>query len=136
MANTCNSNYIAHTVIDYFTLYFMEKGEILPNPLYKIVYICATSLAILRMKTHNESSDVSFQSHIGQIRHHVGNHLEPSIFCQLEGLTHCMHCVTSIGVPGNIFIHTLDSNFKPSTTIGQHLTTNIHMTIGFRYTSQ
>lgn len=59
-------------------------------------------------------------THVGQVRHHAAHYLEATILAQLEGVAHCSHGVTSVGIPRDVFVDTLHSDLDTRATITQH----------------
>lgn len=51
----------------------------------------------------------------------MSNYLEAAVFCKLEALRHCLHCVTSVSISGNVFVNTLNSNLDSRASIVQHI---------------
>jgi hypothetical protein len=48
--------------------------------------------------------------HIWQVGHHMGDDLEAAVLGQLERVANGCHCVTAIGVPGHVLVHTLHAD--------------------------
>lgn len=46
--------------------------------------------------------------------------LEAAVFGQVEGIAHCRHCVSPIGLPGDAFVDGLDADFDPGAAVGEH----------------
>ena len=73
------------------------------------------------LKELSESFQITLQSSIRQIGHHVSHNLEATIFRKVERMADGRHGMTSIGLTGHRFIHRLNTNLNSSTAISQHL---------------
>ncbi len=73
------------------------------------------------LKELPEALHVPLPAHVGQVRHHVGNHFEARILGQVEAFTNCSYCVASVGIPRHILKDALQANFQSGTAIRQHL---------------
>ena len=60
---------------------------------------------------------VPLHTHIGQIRHQVGHHLEPRILGQLKAALDVLHRVATVGIPRHILINRLHTDFQAGTAI-------------------
>ena len=58
-----------------------------------------------------ELLEVTLESDVWEVRHHVGYDLEASIFGEMERLGDCTDGMATVGVPRNVFIDGLHANF-------------------------
>ena len=58
--------------------------------------------------THHELLNVPLKVHVGQVWHHMRDHLEAGVLGLLERLGHCTDRVPAIRVPGDVLVHRLE----------------------------
>lgn len=67
--------------------------------------------------TYNKLLDIPLHADVGQVWHHVGDHFEAGVLCQVERLAHSSHCVAPGGYTRT---DKQGSNEKPACTSLNH----------------
>ena len=57
------------------------------------------------------------------------NHLEASIFREVEGLDHCLDRMASVGVPGDVLENALHTHLHPGAAVNQHVIDVLFQTV-------
>lgn len=57
------------------------------------------------------------RTHVGQVRHHVGDNLEATLLGELKGTADCRHRVAPVGVASDILENGLHANLNPCAPI-------------------
>lgn len=68
-----------------------------------------------------ETLEISSDIHVGQVRHHVRHNFVSTILCYCECFLHRLDCMTSVRIPGNVFIYALYSDLQSSAPIREHV---------------
>ena len=59
--------------------------------------------------SHHKLINVPLEVHVGQVRHHVRDHLEAGVLGLLEGLGDGADGVPAVRVPGDVLVHRLQN---------------------------
>ena len=68
-----------------------------------------------------ELFEVPLDADVWQVRHHVGDDLEPGVFCQMERFGNGANGVTAVGVAGDVLVDRLYPDLEPCTPVSKHL---------------
>mmetsp|Transcript_45783 Transcript_45783/g.89471 ORF Transcript_45783/g.89471 Transcript_45783/m.89471 type:complete len:469 (-) Transcript_45783:329-1735(-) len=72
-------------------------------------------------KVFAEPLEIPLHPHIGQIRHHVADHLEPAVLREMKRVHNGGHRVSPVGLLRHRLVHALHPDLDAGTSVSEHL---------------